>query len=114
MFMPIAGAVVTAKGIALCIALLALAFAVQSCWMANQLALISESCPREMVGRVSALSALGGSLGGIVSTLVAGRVISQYGYIPVFVSVGFLHIVGWSILQIGIRVNKADVVIAPV
>ena len=44
--------------------------AAQSCWMANQLTLISESVARENVATLLALSAIGGTLGGIVGAIV--------------------------------------------
>jgi ACS family hexuronate transporter-like MFS transporter len=99
LLMPICGSVVLVKSSILCIALLACAFAAQSCWMANQLALISESVERHSVARVLSISALGGSLGGMISTLIAGRVIAHYGYTPVFLCLGFLHLLGWLLLQ---------------
>jgi len=106
LLMPIAGVVVMVRSATLAIALLACAFAAQSCWMANQLSLISESVNVNYVGRVLAISALGGSLGGIVSTLIAGRVITRYGYAPVFAAIGFLHLAGWSVLSVTQRVQR--------
>lgn len=46
------------------VALLSVALAGQTCWMANQLTPISESMSRPNVAKLLALSALGGSLGG--------------------------------------------------
>jgi ACS family hexuronate transporter-like MFS transporter len=106
LLMPLAGSVVLVKSSWLSIALLACAFAAQSCWMANQLSLISESMQANYVGRVLAFSALGGSLGGMVSTLIAGRVITRYGYTPVFLAIGFLHIAGWLVLLFSQRLQN--------
>lgn len=103
LLMPIAGAVVIVKSAAVSIALLACAFAAQSCWMANQLSLISESVDANYVGRVLAISALGGSIGGMVSTLIAGRIIAHFGYGPVFGLIGFLHLAGWCVLSFSLR-----------
>ena len=63
--MPLAVAVRTDAWIA--IALIAVLLGAQSCWMANQLTLISESVSRENVATLLALSALGGSVGGVIS-----------------------------------------------
>lgn len=82
------------------IALIAMLLAAQSCWMANQLTLISESISRENVGTLLALSALGGSLGGIVSMLMAGRVIAAAGYVPVFTTIGFLHLFAFVLMTL--------------
>lgn len=103
--MPVAGAVTLVSQAWLSVALLALASAAQSCWMANQLALISESVPQNEVGRVVALSALGGSIGGILSTVLAGNVIATYGYRPVFFVAGFLHLAGWVVLVVSQRIH---------
>jgi MFS transporter, ACS family, hexuronate transporter len=87
----------------LAVALIGVLLAGQSCWMANQLALISESVSRENVATMLALSALGGSLGGIVSTLLAGRLIASAGYITVFTTIAFLHLLAFGVLLLGMR-----------
>lgn len=84
---------------------IALVFGAQSCWMANQLTLISESVPSACVGRLLARSALGGSLGGIVANLLAGRIIANVGYVPVFCALGVVHLVAWMVL-VGKKGNK--------
>jgi ACS family hexuronate transporter-like MFS transporter len=105
--MPLAGAVVLVPKVWLAVALLALAFAAQSCWMANQLAMIAESAPQYDVGKVLAISALGGSLGGVLSTMAAGAVIAAYGYRPVFLVIGFLHFSGWLVLYASRRIENS-------
>lgn len=80
------------------IALIAVVLAAQSCWMANQLTLISESVSRESVGTLLALTAFGGTLGGIASQLLTGRVIHAYGYLPVFTGIGLLHLTAFAVL----------------
>lgn len=80
------------------IALIAVLLAAQSCWMANQLTLIAESISRENVATLLSLSALGGSLGGIVAMLAAGRVIESAGYVPVFTVIGFLHLTAFGLM----------------
>lgn len=100
--MPLALVAVRAEQAWLAVALIAVLLGAQSCWMANQLTLISESVARENVGRLLALSALGGSLGGVVSTLVAGRLIASAGYVTVFTGIGFLHLLAYSALSAGL------------
>lgn len=108
LLMPIAGTVAMVRSSIAAVVLLACAFAAQSCWMANQLSLISESVDTSFVGRVLAISALGGSIGGMVSTLIAGRVIVRYGYAPVFAVIGFLHLAGWFVLVLSSRLQKRN------
>lgn len=96
--MPLAAVAVRVETVWLAIALIAVLLAAQSCWMANQLTLISESVPRENVGTLLALTALGGSVGGIVSNLLTGRVLDTYGYVPVFTALGTLHLTAFAVL----------------
>lgn len=98
LLMPLAAVAVRVETVWLAIALIAVLLAAQSCWMANQLTLISESVPRENVGTLLALTALGGSVGGIVSNLLTGRVLDTYGYVPVFTALGTLHVTAFVVL----------------
>ncbi|QNI35752.1 MFS transporter [Edaphobacter albus] len=99
-------AVVLAHTAAMAIALMALAFAAQSWWMANQLALISESAEKQIIGRVLAFSALGGSLGGMFFTLITGHIIATAGYRPVFLAASLFHVTGWMILAAAQRAQS--------
>ncbi len=101
--MLLANFVMYADAIWLSIPLIAALFAAQSCWKANQLALIAESVPRVRVGSFVALSALGGSVGGVLTSLLSGRVIAAYGYMPVFVTISCLPLVAFSVLLISLR-----------
>jgi ACS family hexuronate transporter-like MFS transporter len=87
----------------LALAVIGLVYMAQTCWMANQLTLISESVSRENVATLLSLSALGGSLGGILSTLAIGRVIVAFGYFPVFAGLGALHLAAWLVIAAGFR-----------
>ncbi len=109
--MPLALVAVRTEAAWLAVALIALLLGAQSCWMANQLTLISESVARQNVGRLLALSALGGSVGGVISTLVAGRAIASAGYVAVFTGIGFLHLLAFAALTFGLnraRVARVD------
>jgi ACS family hexuronate transporter-like MFS transporter len=103
LIMPLAAVAVRVESTGFAIALIALLLAAQSCWMANQLTLISESVPRENVGTLLALTALGGSLGGILSNLATGRVLDAYGYVPVFTGLGTLHVTAFVVLLWSVR-----------
>lgn len=101
--MPLALVAVRTELAWLAVALIGAVLAGQTCWMANQLTLISESVSRQNVAKLLALSALGGSLGGVVSTLVAGRLIDSAGYVTVFTGLGFLHLLAFGVLSLGLR-----------
>lgn len=105
LLMPATAAVVVAHTATAAIVLMALAFAAQSWWMANQLAFISESAEKQIIGKVLAFSALGGSLGGMLFTLLTGRIIAVAGYRPVFLAASLFHIIGWLILLASRRIQ---------
>ena len=96
--MPVAIVAVLTPSAWLAIVCIALILGSQSCWMANQLTLISESVPRTHAATLLALSALGGSIGGIVANLLAGRAIHAAGYVPVFCVLGFCHLTAFAVL----------------
>jgi ACS family hexuronate transporter-like MFS transporter len=104
--MPLANVAVRTESAWLAVGLIAMLLAAQSCWMANQLALISESVPRESVASLLALSALGGSLGGMLSTLGTGRVIAAYGYVPVFTVLSSLHPIAYGVLFLTLQAQN--------
>lgn len=90
------------------IACIAIVLGAQSCWMANQLTLISESVPRTHTASLMALSAIGGSIGGIAANLLAGRVISAAGYVPVFTVIAFCHLTAFLVLKVTSNVRVRD------
>jgi MFS transporter, ACS family, hexuronate transporter len=77
---------------------IAVLLAAQSCWMSNILTLMSESFPREHLATYVSLCSIGGSVGGILSTLLAGKVIHSVGYVPVFTALGFLHLTAFALI----------------
>lgn len=98
MLTPAAAIAVLAPRAWMAVACIAIVLGAQSCWMANQLTLISESAPRTKVASLLALSAMGGSVGGIVANLMAGRVIGAVGYVPVFCALAVCHVTAWIVL----------------
>ena len=106
--MPVAIIAVLTPSAWLAIACIALILGSQSCWMANQLTLISESVPRTHAATLLALSALGGSIGGIVANLLAGRAIHAAGYVPVFCTLGFCHLTAFAVLLLTGRKGGSD------
>ena len=101
--MPLANVAVRTDVIWVAIGLIALMYAAQTCWMANQLALISETVSPENVATLLSLSALGGGLGGIVANLLTGWAVPTVGYVPVFTTLGCLHLVAFGILLLCMR-----------
>jgi len=104
--MPLAALAVRTGSPWLALGLIAVLLGAQSCWMANQLTLISESIPHRQAATLLALSAIGGSIGGMASTLLAGRVIAATGYVPVFTAIGFAHLTALLVLFAALRTQK--------
>ncbi|MFO1449357.1 MAG: MFS transporter [Opitutaceae bacterium] len=77
--------------------------AANGCWSVNKLTLASEAVPRGQVASLVSLGGIAGSLGGVVSTLLAGRLIATVGYVPVFTALGFLHLTAFALLAWGQR-----------
>lgn len=82
----------------LAVAIVTLTVAANSCWSVNKLTLATELVPRSQVASLVSLGGIAGSIGGIVSTLAAGRLIATVGYVPVFTGLGFLHLTAFTIL----------------
>jgi ACS family hexuronate transporter-like MFS transporter len=98
--MPLAAIAVRTKSAAVALALIAILLAAQSAWNANLLTLTSEVFPLSQTGTLLALASMGGSVGGILSTLAAGQVIARMGYVPVFTALTVPHLAAYGILAI--------------
>jgi ACS family hexuronate transporter-like MFS transporter len=110
--MPLSIAAVYVPSAYVALAFIAILLAAQSCWLSNLMALMAETFPRQQVATYFAISGVGGSIGGIISTLAAGRIIGAVGYIPVFVTLGFLHIVAYSSIVIFSRLRRSTLPVA--
>jgi ACS family hexuronate transporter-like MFS transporter len=66
--------------------------------MVNQLSILSECFPRKVVATVIALTAVGGGLGGILATVLTGRAVASYGYVPVFTAMSVLHVTAYVVV----------------
>jgi MFS transporter, ACS family, hexuronate transporter len=88
-------------------------------WVANLLTLPADIFPSGQVGTASGLSGMGGSVGGILATLLTGYIVTRFSYTPLFVWAGLMHplafLLIWRLLPNGsfIRdtlppVNRAD------
>lgn len=91
----------------LAIALVTLLVAANGCWSVNKLTLASELVPRTHVASLVSLGGIAGSIGGVISTLLSGRLIATVGYVPVFTALGFLHLSAFLLLAWGQRAPVA-------
>ena len=112
--MLLANLAVRTEALWISIGLMTVLFAAQSCWKANQLALIAESIPRSSLATLVAMAALGGSIGGVISNLIAGHAIQAYGYVPVFTVISVLPLIAFACLEtMRWRARKAGAIIGP-
>jgi len=78
------------------IALISLATFAYSCWAPNILTLPADIFPKHIVASASGLSGTGAALGGMLFTLVIGKVVDYFSYVPVFVAAGVMPLIALS------------------
>jgi ACS family hexuronate transporter-like MFS transporter len=85
--------------------LFSIAFAGQQSWSTLVMTLPSDLVPSSVVGSFAGLVGFGGAMGGIVFGLVVGRLLDHgFGYGPVFAVVSTLHVIGFCVILLSIRV----------
>lgn len=91
--MPIAAAAVFAPGPVLTIALVSLATAAHQGWSANLYTTTSDVFPKGAVASVTGIGGCAGGLGGFFfSAVIPGFVVTHFGYTPMFILMGTLHV----------------------
>ena len=87
------------------IVLFSIAFAGQQSWSTLVMTLPSDLVPSSVVGSFAGLVGFGGAMGGIVFGLVVGKLLDLgFGYGPVFICVGTLHVIAFCVILLTIRV----------
>jgi MFS transporter, ACS family, hexuronate transporter len=87
------------------IVIFSLAFAGQQSWSTLVMTLPSDLVPSSVVGSFAGLVGFGGAMGGIVFGLVVGKLLDGgFGYGPVFGIVSTLHVIGFCVILLTIRV----------
>ncbi|HEX5433998.1 MAG TPA: MFS transporter, partial [Candidatus Angelobacter sp.] len=87
------------------IVLFSIAFAGQQSWSTLVMTLPSDIVPSSVVGSFAGLVGFGGAMGGIVFGLVVGLLLDHgFGYGPVFVVVGVLHLIAFCVILLTNRV----------
>ena len=95
--MPIAATAVFAPGAVLAIALVSLATAAHQGWSANLFTTTSDAFPKEAVASVTGIGGCAGGIGGFLfSAVIPGFVVTHFGYAPMFVFMGALHLLAWG------------------
>ncbi|MBX7120900.1 MAG: MFS transporter [Opitutaceae bacterium] len=108
LLMPLGIAAVHTDDAWLSLGLLSIMYAAQMCWMVNQLSILSECFPRKAVARVIAATAVGGGIGGIMATVLTGRAVASYGYVPVFTAMSVLHVTAFAVVAWAMRASRSS------
>jgi ACS family hexuronate transporter-like MFS transporter len=82
----------------LSIALVAVAMAGYTGWVAVTFTFPGEVFPTNLVGSIWGLASMGAGFGGMVFTLIMGWVVDHYSYVPVFRGFGIIPLISATIL----------------
>jgi ACS family hexuronate transporter-like MFS transporter len=90
-----------------CIALFSLAFFGHQWWSTLIMILPTDLFPKRAVGTVAGLVGLGGAMGGVAFGQLAGYLLDHgFSYTPILVIAGSLHIVGFILILIFVRLHR--------
>lgn len=91
--MPIAAMAVFAPAAALTVALISVATAAHQAWSANLYTTVSDVFPKNAVASVTGIGGCAGGIGGFLfSAIIPGFVVQHFGYTPMFMLMGSLHL----------------------
>ena len=98
--MPVAAMAVFAPSDILAVGLVSLATAAHQGWSANLYTTTSDLFPKSAVASVTGIGGCAGGIGGILfSSLIPGYVVTYFGYKPVFVFMGTLHLTALLLIR---------------
>jgi ACS family hexuronate transporter-like MFS transporter len=85
----------------LAILLLSLAVAGHQGWSANMYTTVSDVFPPQAVGSVTGITAMAGSVGGVLLSLEAGHILQLTGsYTTLFILAGSVYLVAWLLIRL--------------
>ncbi len=82
------------------IALISLATAAHQGWSANMYTFASDLFPKNVVASVTGIGGMFGAVGGILLALLAGRIITAFGYLPMFIIASCAYLLGLLIIHL--------------
>lgn len=82
------------------IALISLATAAHQGWSANMYTFASDLFPRNVVASVTGIGGMFGAVGGILLALLAGRIITAFGYLPMFIIASCAYVIALTIIHL--------------
>ena len=98
--MPVSAMAVFAPGPILAILLVSVATAAHQAWSANIFTTTSDVFPKNVVASVTGIGGCAGGLGGVIfSAVLPGFVVPHFGYAPVFILMGVLHLSALAVIR---------------
>ncbi|MVM28931.1 MFS transporter [Spirosoma sp. HMF4905] len=88
------------SSLAVAIALISLATAAHQGWAANMYTFASDLFPKNVVASVSGIGGMFGAVGGILLSLLAGRIITAFGYLPMFIIASCSYLIALVIIHL--------------
>jgi ACS family hexuronate transporter-like MFS transporter len=99
--MPVATMAVLAHSPLMAVALVSLALAAHQGWSANLFTTTSDVFPKNAVGSVTGFGGCLGGFGGFLfSSLLAGYIVQNFGYTPIFLLMGCFHLISLMLVHI--------------
>jgi MFS transporter, ACS family, hexuronate transporter len=77
-------------------------------WQTSLSTLLVDIYPKRLLGTAFGLVAAGSGLGGMLSTNLVGRVVTNFSYTPLFIAMGLLHPLAWLLIR-KVRTQPAKV-----
>jgi MFS transporter, ACS family, hexuronate transporter len=88
------------SSLTIAIGLISLATAAHQGWAAVMYTFASDLFPRSIVASVTGIGGMFGAIGGIVLALAAGRIITNFGYLPMFVIAGCSYLIALALIHL--------------
>ena len=88
------------SSLTIAIALIALATAAHQGWSANMYTFASDLFPKNVVASVTGIGGMFGAVGGILLALLAGRIITAFGYLPMFIIASCSYLIALIIIHL--------------
>lgn len=82
------------------IGLISLATAAHQGWSANMYTFASDLFPRNVVASVTGIGGMFGAVGGILLALLSGRIITAFGYLPMFIITSCAYLTALTIIHL--------------
>lgn len=82
------------------IVLIAVATAAHQGWSANMYTFASDLFPKNVVASVTGIGGMFGAVGGILLALLAGRIITAFGYLPMFIIASCAYLLALGIIHL--------------